>query len=255
MPLPTTAQAARRPITRGALVLIAALSLAACASGPMRVSTDVQAFRAPASANAMPANWQGVRYRFDVLPSQAGLDVTPLQAMAQAALAQHGLVRDDAKARFAVQISASVRTAWVDDGWGPYSTPGPYGWGPRWRLGLGYGHGHPGWGAAYLPTSTHLRELRIALLDLSTGQTVYETRARNESPSGQNDAIFAAMVNAAWKDFPHAAARWQRVVTELPAATAAQDGAAASAPSGAPVPRGSAAPAVTPATPAPAPAK
>ena len=254
MPLPAT-QTAKRPITQAALVLIATLSLAACATGPMRVATDVQAFRAPASANAMPANWQGVRYRFDVLPSQAGLDVTPLQAMTQAALAQHGLVRDDAQARFAVQVSASVRTAWVDDGWGPYGTPGPYGWGPGWRLGLGYGYGYPGWGAAYLPTSTYLRELRIAMLDLGTGQTVYETRARNESPSGQNDAIFAAMVSAALKDFPHAAAGWQRVVTELPAASAARTGApSAASPSGALVPRDPAAPVATPA-PAPAQAK
>ena len=197
------------------LAAAAALALAGCASGPLRVNTDVQAFAAPAGTTAASVQWQGARYRFDVLPSQAQRDLAPLQAMTQAALTQHGLVRDDANARYAVQVSASLNTAWVDD-WGPYPPYGP--WGSSWRFGLGYGY--PGWGwglgwSNHLPTSTYMRELRIAILDLQNGRTLYETRARNESPSGQNDAIFSAMVGAALKDFPHAPAGWQRVTAEL----------------------------------------
>ena len=218
-----------KPASTRLLALAAALALAGCASGPLRVNTDVQAFTAPANTAA-----PGARYRFDVLPSQAQRDLAPLQAMTQSALAQRGLVRDDANAGYAVQVSASLNTGWVDDGLGPYRY-GP--WGPSWRLGLGYGY--PGWGwgwsGAYLPTSTYLRELRIAIQDLRTGQTLYETRARNESPSGHNDAIFGAMVNAALKDFPHAPAGWQRVVTEVPpndAPAPAPAPAPASVPSG-----------------------
>ncbi|WP_157667499.1 DUF4136 domain-containing protein [Comamonas serinivorans] len=212
LPLRALGAGARTCVRAGALV--AALVLAGCASGPLRVNTEVQAFSAPAGT-AAPMQWQGARYRFDVLPSQSRLDLAPLQAMTQAALDRHGLVRDDASASLAVQVSASLRTAWVDDwgpgGWGPW---GP--WRPGWRFGLGYGYPGWGWGGAYMPPSTYLRELRVAIQNLSTGQTVYETRARNESPSGLNDAIFAAMLNAALKDFPNAAAGVQTVVTDVP---------------------------------------
>ncbi len=209
-----------RPVLT-ALTVCSALALAACSTGPLRVSTDVQAFVRPASTPGAPIQWRGARYRFDVLPSQAGLNLAPLQAMTEAALGAHGMVRDDAQARFAVQVSASLRSMWVDDGWGPYGgAHGPYGWGMGWRLGYGRGPWYGSYGAATLPTSTYLRELRIAVQDIASGQTVYETRARNESPNGQQDAIFGAMVNAALKDFPHAAAGWQRVDAELlPAAT------------------------------------
>ena len=206
-----------RPVLT-ALTVSSALALSACSTGPLRVSTDVQAFVRPANTQTAPIQWRGARYRFDVLPSQAGLNLAPLQGMTEAALSAHGLVRDEAQARFAVQASASLRNVWVDDGWGSHGAYGPYGWGMGWRLGYGRGpwYGAYGaYGAAALPTSTYLRELRIAVQEIASGQTVYETRARNESPNGQNDAIFAAMVNAALKDFPHAAAGWQRVDTEL----------------------------------------
>ena len=204
-----------RPVLT-ALTVCSALALAACSTGPLRVSTDVQAFVRPASTPGAPIQWRGARYRFDVLPSQAGLNLAPLQSMTEAALGAHGLVRDEAQARFAVQVSASLRSMWVDDGWGPYGgAHGPYGWGMGWRLGYGRGPWYGSYGAATLPTSTYLRELRSAVQDIASGQTVYETRARNESPNGQQDAIFGAMVNAALKDFPHAAAGWQRVDSEL----------------------------------------
>ena len=165
--------------------------------------------------------------------------------MTEAALGAHGLVRDEAQARFAVQVSASLRSMWVDDGWGPHGAYGPYGWGMGWRLGYGRGPWYGAYGAATLPTSTYLRELRIAVQDIASGQTVYETRARNESPNGQQDAIFGAMVNAALKDFPHAAAGWQRVDTELLPATAPD------APLAPPAPNTPAAPAPAAAGPSP----
>jgi hypothetical protein len=237
------------------LTVCSALALAACSTGPLRVSTEVQSFARPASAlgagpgasgAGAPIAWRGARYRFDVLPSQSGLNLAPLQGMTAAALSAHGLVRDEARARFAVQVSASLRSVWVDDGWGPA------GWG-AWNIGWRLGYGRGPWfgsigsmGAASLPTSTYVRELRIAVLELASGQTVYETRARNESPNGQNDAIFGAMVNAALKDFPHAAAGWQRVEAELPVSSAPS---APSAPRSAPA-SASAAPASTWAAPA-----
>ena len=233
-----------RPVLT-ALTVCSALALAACSTGPLRVSTDVQAFVRPASTPGAPIQWRGARYRFDVLPSQAGLNLAPLQAMTEAALGAHGLVRDEAQARFAVQVSASLRSMWVDDGWGPYGAYGPYGWGMGWRLGYGRGPWYGAYGAATLPTSTYLRELRIAVQDIASGQTVYETRARNESPNGQQDAIFGAMVNAALKDFPHAAAGWQRVDTELLPA------AAPDAPLAPPAPNTPAAPAPAAASPSP----
>lgn len=229
-----------RPRLLATLAALATGLLTGCANGPLRVNTDVQSFAWPmapaaptpatgqpankagasATAPAQPIQWQGARYRFDVLPSQAHRDLAPLHAMAQAALGRHGLVLDDAQPRFAVQVDARLHTAWVDD-WG-HPWAGYYGPHPAWHLGLGVGRGSGwGWGVGWrtrLPASTYLRELRIAIVELKTGQTLYESRARNESPSGQHDAIFATMVNAALQGFPNASPGWHRVTTDLPPA-------------------------------------
>ena len=82
-----------------ALVLIAA-TLTACATGPRTVGADVRTSAAQPPGNAV---LNGAHYRFERGPLIAGQpDPARLEAMAQAALARVGAVRDDARPRVSV---------------------------------------------------------------------------------------------------------------------------------------------------------
>ena len=93
----------------------AALLLTACA-GVRQIDADVES--AAVATPAVSAALAGASYRFEQLPLQAGQPGTArVQALAQAALARAGLVRDDAAARITVQASAHVTPQWVNP-WG-----------------------------------------------------------------------------------------------------------------------------------------
>ncbi len=107
-----------------------ALLTAGC-SGLRVIESDVRASAptatpapAPATASATPpasapAVEPGARYRFERLPSQAEApaQADAIEAIAETKLKAAGLVRDDAQARYSVQVSSSVQSFYVDD-WG-----------------------------------------------------------------------------------------------------------------------------------------
>ena len=184
--------------------------LAGCAAG-YRMDNTVQSF---SGLQALPPN---PTYRFDRLPSQRALPgQDQVEALADPALHQAGLRRDDANPRYAVQVGARVQrmlSPWADPWYGG-------GWIPGWGYGAGFGHYHRGvgmglgWGGPLFPyyeQPWYQREVSVILRELSSNQVVYETRAINEGPWLDNNTAFAAMFQAALQGFPNPPAGTRRV--------------------------------------------
>jgi hypothetical protein len=220
------------------VVLLAGV-LTACASGPRIVASDVRTVAAQAPGAAV---LEGARYRFESVPQGVGQPpVERIEALAEAALARAGLVRDEARPRLAIQATALVQAYWVDE-WGP----GPYGgWSnPRLALGLGYGWRGGGiglgWGGPLWSPSVpmYASEAHVLMRDLQTGQIVYDSRARHDGPWHNTDAVLAALFVAALEGYPNPPAGPRRVdVPVVPAAAAAAPEAAPATEAPAPTPR------------------
>lgn len=189
-------------LRRAALALVAASALLAGCATSYKLDNTVQSFSA---LPVLPAN---PSYRFERLPSQAAQQAaqSQLEALADAALFEAGLRRDDAAPRFAVQVSARVHpvlSPWADPWWG-----GPAAFG--WNLGLGVGvgrHGAVGMSLGYplyppAPPWWH-REVSVLVRSLANNQVVFESRAVNEGPWNDNNTVLAAMFRAAMNGFPN----------------------------------------------------
>jgi hypothetical protein len=168
--------------------LMAAWLLSGCASGYL-LDNDVQSF---SSLPALPAQ---PTYRFERLPSQQVPAQAELEGMAAAALQQAGLRRDDANARFSVQVSGAIHrilspwsTNWSHGAWG-----GPL----RPRFGLG-GTGLSGLDEPYW----YRREVTVILRELPSNRVVFETHGVNDGPWVDDQAVFGAMFQAAMQGFP-----------------------------------------------------
>jgi hypothetical protein len=167
------------------LVLASTLALAGCASRWV-VDSDVRSFSSlPADAVA----GSGATYRFERLPSQqqderAARQADSLEALAAPALAAAGLSRNDAAARYSVQLGARVGLTFSpwDDPW-----LGPWGFGGGW-----YGASTP-W---------YSREVSVVLRELASNRVVYETRARNDGPYSSDAPVLGTMFKAALQGFP-----------------------------------------------------
>ncbi len=200
----------RRSLTT-LLTLFLVLTLGGCASRWV-VDSDVTSF---SRIGSVPP---GATYRYERLPSQQGDESgqARLEAMADAALAGVGLRRDDAAARYSVQIGARVRTElspwadpWFHRPWGPrYGYPGWYG---PW--GYGYGPMFPP------PSQTwYAREVSIVMRELPAGTVVYETRARSDGPYAGSADVLPVMFRAALQGFPNPPPGPRRVDIEIPPA-------------------------------------
>lgn len=235
-------------IQRLFLLAVAAL-LSACATGPRVIDTLVttQAAHAP-GADLLPH----ARYRFAddasvVAPGEPPL--TQLQALAAAALARVGLVRDAADATLTAQVGGQTVAHWVYTPSFGYPGWGYPGWGyPGWGYG-GWGYG--GWGGLPDATQYLLSEVSLTLRDIQTGQIVYDTRARHDGLNA-GDGVFTALFAAALQGFPTPPAGTRRV--DIPLIPLAEPQAGAT-PSAAAAPAPTHAPGVTPAiaTPVPSP--
>lgn len=194
------------------LVSLLASLLTACASMRL-VDAQVQA------SSTGVAIESGMRYRFERLPSQINQPdrTEQVEALAHDALAQAGLVHDEAQARYSVLLGAGMQS-YLADAWGrPLGQPGTSIHGSI-MLGLGTGiGGMTGWGGMRFPPPTHYRhEISLLLRDLSSGQVVYETRATHEGPWADSTNILAALFEAALKDFPHPPTGIRRINVEIP---------------------------------------
>jgi len=186
-------------VARLAAVLFAVLGLAGCASGPRIVAAEV---RANAAQGPGAALLQAVHYRFEPQPPVAGQPApAQIEALAQAALARVGAVRDDANARVSVQAHASVYAGWTSTWAEPSNASIALGFGTGWRGGgVGFGFCGPLWWDDSVPI--YISEVSLVMRDLQSGQIVYDTRARHDGTWSNTPAVLAALFAAALQGYP-----------------------------------------------------
>lgn len=186
----------------GVAAATACALLAGCAL-PRMIDTDVQSF---AGVNLIPT---GATYRFERLPSQASQPAhdDAVEAMADAALAQVGMVRNDAQPRYSVQVTLSVVQFYPE---------------PRMPM----IHERPWRGADgkifYPPGLLNLPEppwysytVRMLMREVATAQVAYETTANFQGPWRDGANLVPIVMNAALQGFPTPPAGPRKVLTEL----------------------------------------
>jgi len=188
-----------------AALWLTALLAAGCTT-PRRIDSQVNAF----APQAVPA---GSRYRFERLPSQQTDSAAQdrLEAMAEQALAHVGLKRDEANARYTVQVSATQRAQDL-----VLDRPA-LGWSLGWMFGnggitVGNDAAFPNWNTQ----TNYWREVGLILRDVSTQTVVYETRATHDGPWADSERILPALLEAALQDFPAPPAGVRQVPIEIP---------------------------------------
>ena len=182
-----------RPLERRSLLVLplAALLLAACASGPPQAT--VQVYTPPVQLAA------GATYRHERLLSQAAQPrQAELEAMADGLLSQAGLRRDDASPRLSLQVSSSQDQPIGGPYWGGgpsvgVGISGGSGGGGGIVIGLGFPIGGFGGGAS-------TQRVDVVLRNLGNGQVLYQSQA-----SGASGANPVALLQAALSGFPNAA--------------------------------------------------
>ena len=189
---------------RFALAAAALVALAGCAS-MNRVTSEV------ASYGSWPPERAPGRYAIERLPSQqahGGPQQDRLEDAARAALEQAGFkpAADAAQADVMVQIGA--RTART--GATPWDDPLWWRWGPAYWRRPG-DHWRPGWGWPPGYETQYDQEVGLLIRDRSNGTPLYEARATNSSRAWPSPDVFAAMFQAALKDFPNAVPQPHRV--------------------------------------------
>ena len=173
----------------------AALLLSGCASTYL-LDNQVQSFSQLPALPAQPT------YRFErMLSQQADPAQQALEALADPALYNAGLRRDDSAPHFSVQVAA--RTEQVVS---PYYDPywGPWGWGGGWSVGWGGPHGAIGFGGPWPRPDSYWfrREVSVVIRELPANRVVYETHAVNDGPVLDNRVVLPAMFEAAMQGFP-----------------------------------------------------
>jgi hypothetical protein len=199
----------RRSILTAA-ALVAATVLGACAA-LNTVTSEV------ATYGDWPAGRAPGRYAFERLPSQQSRAArqAEVEAAAARALASAGFAAaaDAAQADVIVQIGARIsRTEVV-----PWDDPLWWRWGagywrsPIWRPGFHstyYANLNAGW-----YTTRYERSVALLLRDRVSGAPLYEAHAQTDGATSGDNALLAAMFEAALKDFPATGAANPRQVS------------------------------------------
>jgi hypothetical protein len=190
-----------------ATLFATALLLGGCAT-VSTVESDVQSF----SAAATPV--QPGPFRFERLPSQDqdASQSALLEGMAQTALEKAGFSRNDAAARYSVQIGAGTLDTVL-----AYPDPfyGRFAWSlgrPRlWR-------GRPFYTSPWPERELYVTRVRLEIRELASGKVVYESTATNEESWFNANRILPALFQAVMADFPSPPKGVRKVVITLPKA-------------------------------------
>lgn len=195
-----------------ALLASAALLLSGCATVAPNVETEVRSF---AAATAQPV--QPGTFRFDRAPSQEqnAEQAQRLETMALAALQSKGFTRNDAAARYSVQIGASTSNAVLVYPDPFFGRPFGYPFG-RPRLWL---H-RPFYASSLMDRESFITQVRLEIRDIGTGKLVYESTATNEEAWYNPARVLPALFTAALADFPLPPQGVRKVIVQPPPAPA-----------------------------------
>lgn len=137
----------------------------------------------------------GATYRFERLPSQSKEPLYgEIEAMAEKALEQAGLKRDDAAARYSVEMSM-VSEQFLRQPLVLLSRHSRFVM-PSDRLFWS------GYYPAMMDSVTYRYQLRLVMRDTSTARVAYETTAELEVPWSDSINMIPALLNAALRDYP-----------------------------------------------------
>jgi predicted small secreted protein len=191
-----------KPIT--AALLATALLLGGCAT-VSTVESNVQSF------SAAPKPMQPGPFRFERLPSQ-DQDVNQsawLEGMAQTALEKAGFSRNDAAARYSVQIGASTSEA--------VAYPDPFFGRFAWLFGRPrLWHGRAFYASPWPDRELYVTRVRLEIRELTTGKVVYESVATNEESWFNAKRVLPALFEAVMADFPSPPMGVRKVIIKLP---------------------------------------
>ena len=150
-----------------------------------------------------------VGYRFERLPSQLGNSATQdhLEALTTQALQRVGLTRNDAQARYTVQISVRVEQTTHNSA--------------RVLRQSGFYVGADGllWespNALFMEPPWYIHTVQLLMRDIQSGQVAYESTAVHEGPWSDTANLVAPMLEAVLRDYPNPPSGPRRVVVELP---------------------------------------
>ena len=197
-------------------LFVAILTLSGCA-GVRMIDSEVRAISTLPAVNPVI---QG-NYRFDRLPLQNTPDIQAdaqrIEALAQAALARHGLTREDAQARYGVQLGARLQMReWRRPGSALASPWWPGDWMGHGFINLNRPGTGVGFGMSFPPSYLYQYELSILIRDLATTQVLFESRAVHEGPWSDTSTVLTALFEAALKDFPNPPAGVRKINVEIP---------------------------------------
>jgi hypothetical protein len=191
-----------KPAWHWLVTLVMVMGLSACAL-PRMIDSEVQSFV------GSPMAIQGASYRFERLPSQQsrGNDQYLIEALAQEALERAGLLRNDAQARYSVQVDVGIQT-YTRTPHRPRHFPGPVMasdgslWYPAPMLVL-----EPPW---------YSHTVHLLFRDLGTAQVAFESTAHFDGPWADSVNLLPAILDAALHDYPNPPQGPRKVVIELP---------------------------------------
>jgi hypothetical protein len=189
----------------GVAAAAAAVLLSGCAS-MNSVTSDVTSY-SQWSPDRKPTS-----FTFERLPSQQAQpeQQDKLEQAARRPLEDAGFTEatDKSAAAYSVQLASRLnmydRYSPYYDRYGFYGGYGGRLWGPGVGLGMRF------------DTPWYEREVSVLIRDRKTGQSVYETRARNDGTSSGSPEVLEAMFSAALKDFPQPAVNPRRISVEMP---------------------------------------
>ena len=194
-----------RPMT--AALFATALLLGGCAT-VSTVESDVQSF------SGAPTPVQPGAFRFERLPSQDqdARQSALLEGMAQTALEKAGFSRNDAAARYSVQIGAGTSEAVL-------AYPDPFFGRFAWSFGRPRPwHGRHFYAAPWPDRELYITRVRLEIRELGTGKVVYESTATNEESWFNANRILPALFQAVLADFPSPPKGVRKVIVKLPGA-------------------------------------
>jgi hypothetical protein len=182
--------------------IVASVVLGGCAL-PRMIDSEVQSFA------GTPAAVAGATYRFERLPSQQaqGAAHERVEALADVALGRVGLVRNDAHARYSVQVEVAIVQ------FQPAPRRQPHFGGPYIAADGTLFYSAP---MLLLEPSWYSHTVHLLMRDTGTAQVVFESTANFDGPWSDSANLLPAILEAALQGYPNPPQGLRKVVIELP---------------------------------------